>query len=184
VDAADAVPGGFAPDDVERIVVHVAGRDTWDILVDPPSRKADPDQLAAEDAVPLAQFSLPFMVACGVLRRGLTVADLSPQARADPLLHELIRRTEVVVTDSVRGVAQLPEPGYVELHPKDGRSSVARSDRVLGHPAMPMSDDQVAEKFRANAHVLPVPRAERIATMVLDLEDLDDVRAVTAQTAP
>jgi 2-methylcitrate dehydratase PrpD len=184
VEAAAAVPGGFAPDDVERIVVHIAGMDIWDILVDPPSRKADPDQLAADGAVALAQFSLPFMVACGVLRRGLTVGDLSPEARADPGLRELIRRTEVVVTDTVRGVAQLPEPGHVELHLKDGRSSVGRSDRVLGHHAMPMTDEQVSEKFWANAQVLGTSGADRIVATVLDLESLDDVRVLTPLTVP
>jgi 2-methylcitrate dehydratase PrpD len=183
VEAADAVPGGFAPEDVERIVVHVAGKDTWDILVDPPSRKRDPAQLAAEGAVALAQFSLPFMVASGVLRRGLTVADLTARSRADPDLHELIRRTEVVVTDTSRGVAQLPEPGHVELWLKDGRSSVGRCDRVLGHPAMPMTDEQVAAKFRANTLALGPSASDRLVDMALDLENLDDVRSLTASTA-
>jgi 2-methylcitrate dehydratase PrpD len=184
IEAATAVPGGFAVDDVEQVTVHVAGRDTWDILVDPPSRKADPASLAAEGAVALAQFSLPYMVACGVLRRGLTVADLTPAARADPRLHELIRRTRVVITDSVRGVAQLPEPGHVEIRLRDGRTSVGRCDRVLGHPGMPMSDDQVAGKFRANARFLGADRADAVVAMVTGLEEIDDVRAVTALTEP
>lgn len=184
VQAASAVPDGLAASDVDRIVVRVAGRDTWDILVDPPSRKADPAQLAAADAVALAQFSLPFMVACGVLRRGLTVADLTAEARGDRELHELIRRTEIVVTDTVRGVAQLPEPGHVEIHLRDGRVSVGRCDRVLGHPAMPMTDDQVAGKFRGNAHRLGADRAEAVAAAVLALDEVDDVRTLTALTVP
>lgn len=174
---------GIRADDVERIVVHVAGKDTWDILVDPPSRKADPDELGAAGGVALAQFSLPFMVASAVLRGGLTVADLTPGARNDPALRVLLSRIEVVLDDTTRGVAQLPEPGCVEIHLRDGRSAVGRCDRVLGHPAHPMTDAQVVAKFRANAQHLGEDRVGRIVDTVLGAEGLDDARSLVGMLA-
>ena len=47
-----------------------------------------------------------------------------------------------------------------------------------------MTDEQVSEKFRANAQVLGTSGADRIVATVLDLESLDDVRVLTALTVP
>lgn len=65
---------------------------------------------------------------------------------------------------------------------KDGRVITGRADFGKGSPANPMSFDDVAEKFRGCAAFADWPgvKAERIIELVHKLEELPDVRTLTA----
>jgi len=65
---------------------------------------------------------------------------------------------------------------------KDGRTISGRADFGKGSPANPMSFDEVAEKFLGCAAFAewPASKAERVIAMVRKLEDLSDVRTLTA----
>jgi 2-methylcitrate dehydratase PrpD len=181
--AVEAVEGvDLDPAAVDRIVVHMAGRDTWDILVDPLEVKGDPAALAAPDAVALAQFSLPFMAATAVLRGRLTVEDLTVDARADPQLHALLRRVELREGDATVGVAALPEPGHVEVRLRDGRVLEGRADRAVGHPLRPMPYPHLVDKFRANCAALGAAGTAALLDAVERLDEIEDAGQVTRLT--
>jgi hypothetical protein len=65
---------------------------------------------------------------------------------------------------------------------KDGRVISGRSDFGKGSPANPMSYDEVAEKFLGCAAFAewPISKANEVIEMVRKLEDLSDVRTMTA----
>ena len=65
---------------------------------------------------------------------------------------------------------------------KDGRTISGRADFAKGSPINPMSYDEVAEKFRACAAFAawPADKANKVIEMVRKLEEVSDVRALTA----
>lgn len=65
---------------------------------------------------------------------------------------------------------------------KDGRKFSARVDAAKGSASMPMSEEEVAEKFRGCAAFAQMPkdRVEQTIGLVLGLEKLDDIRKLTA----
>jgi 2-methylcitrate dehydratase PrpD len=65
---------------------------------------------------------------------------------------------------------------------KDGRTISGHADFGKGSPINPMSYDEVAEKFRGCAAFAewPTDKANQVIEMVRKLEDVSDVRALTA----
>ena len=65
---------------------------------------------------------------------------------------------------------------------KDGRTISGRADFGKGSPINPMSYDEVAEKFRGCAAFAewPADKANQVIEMVRKLEEVSDVRALTA----
>jgi 2-methylcitrate dehydratase PrpD len=70
----------------------------------------------------------------------------------------------------------------IEIALKDGRTLSGRADFGKGSPANPMSYEEVADKFRECAAFSrwPAKKAERVIELVKGLEDLPDVRELTA----
>ena len=70
----------------------------------------------------------------------------------------------------------------LKIHLKDGRAIAGRADFGKGSPANPMSYDEVAEKFHGCADFAqwPIARANKIVVLVRQLEDLEDMRTLTA----
>jgi 2-methylcitrate dehydratase PrpD len=65
---------------------------------------------------------------------------------------------------------------------KEGRVISGRADFGKGSPANPMSYDEVAEKFLGCAAFAewPTSKASQVIEMVWRLEDVSDVRTLTA----
>jgi 2-methylcitrate dehydratase PrpD len=162
----------FSLDAVRRVSVDVYSQDCWDLLCEPVEHKSDPAALVGANGWTLAQFSFPFTIACALARGGLTTGDLTPEARADPRVVDLLDKIDMVMVDTTRGLAELPEPGHVAVELHDGTVLESTVRRAVGHPDRPMSvDDQVA-KFRWCAAALGDARVEAITEAVLHLPEL------------
>lgn len=99
-----------------------------------------------------ALFSLPFVAAMGLLRGGLTLADLNAQVWTDPAVAALIDKVRVHPFKPVR-----PDQNYCEDDPDrmivtflDGTTIERTCDYPLGAPQSPMSEAQLLAKFDAN----------------------------------
>src|ERR1700693_6047212 len=70
----------------------------------------------------------------------------------------------------------------IKITLKDGRTISGRADFGKGSPSDPMSYDEVAEKFRGCAAFAewPSSKANQVIDLVRRLEDLSDVRTLTA----
>ena len=71
---------------------------------------------------------------------------------------------------------------FIDLELKDGRVISGRNDWPLGSKANPMNYERVAEKFRECADFAkwPSTKAEEVIRLVEHLEDLKDIRTLTA----
>jgi 2-methylcitrate dehydratase PrpD len=65
---------------------------------------------------------------------------------------------------------------------KDGRTITGSADFGKGSPTNPMSYDEVAEKFQGCAAFAewPTAKANQVVDLIRRLEDMPDVRALTA----
>jgi 2-methylcitrate dehydratase PrpD len=70
----------------------------------------------------------------------------------------------------------------IKITLRDGRTISGRADFGKGSPSDPMSYDEVAEKFRGCAAFAewPSAKANQVIDMVRQLEDVSDVRTLTA----
>ena len=119
-----------------------------------------------------AQFSLPYSVACALVRGKFGLNEIEAPSYTDPDLLRLAHKVNYEID---------PNPGFpksrsgeVIVKMKDGRELRCR-DNIL--PDEPASAEAIIEKFMQNTDgILQTVRAERIRDTVLGLERLTDVR--------
>ena len=155
--------------DIAEIRLHVG--DYHDLMCQPLAERRAPATLAD------AKFSLPFLVAVAVTRRGMSVTDFTAAGLADPEILEAARKITLVPDPSLDWTLDLP-PGRVEVLTKDGRRWLVEGQRVPGNADAPLSWDDICAKFRecAAVSINPLPR-DKLALaedMARNLETLDD----------
>lgn len=94
------------------------------------------------DSVLDAQMSLPWSVACILVRGRLTLAEFGPAALADPLVRTTMERIELVVDPAAHGERQT-----VEIDTHDGRRLRDRVETPRGHWDNPLTDAELTDKF-------------------------------------
>jgi len=127
-----------------------------------------------------AQFSLPYTVACMVVRGHVDLDDFTAAAIRDPAVLDLARRVDCLPDPD----ANYPHtfPGRLRLTLRDGR--VLERDEPLnrGSAERPLSDDDVAAKFRRNAaRALPQPQVDALLTAVQGVDAAPSVRELAAR---
>ena len=124
-----------------------------------------------------AKFSLPYAVVSGLMRGRLGLAELTPQAFQDPAACALMDR----VTYAVDSASTFPQhyTGEVRVTLLDGRTVTHRESINRGHAERPLSNDDVVEKYRANATLnFSAAHAEAVRTEVLALDELKSIRTL------
>jgi 2-methylcitrate dehydratase PrpD len=127
-----------------------------------------------------AQFSVQFTTAVALTRRRFTLDDLDSATLSDPEILSLADRIEYAVDDKTT----FPKfySGAVVVTTRDGRILEAREDINRGAPERPLSQDDLIAKFSTSAErVFSPAKAARIADMILNIEKLADVTALTNQ---
>src|SRR5262249_28810209 len=144
IDAASAAVNGrrFAPDDIREIVMRVPEPGV-SLVLEPAADKARP-------RTPYdAKFSLPYSVAAMLVRGKVALGGYSEPAIRDERVLALAARVRYEVT----AFATFPKafPGGARIVLRDGSVLEAELAFQRGGAENPMSDDDVCEKFRANA---------------------------------
>jgi 2-methylcitrate dehydratase PrpD len=124
-----------------------------------------------------AQFSIPYLVATALLRGRFTLAELTPEALADPATLALAERVDYAAD---------PDSGFPEYYSgalvvtlEDGRILRHREHKNRGCADRPLTDADILAKYRHNAELAVAPaRAARIADQILAFDAAADVRAV------
>jgi 2-methylcitrate dehydratase PrpD len=72
---------------------------------------------------------------------------------------------------------------FLDVELKDGRTLSARADAAKGSASMPMTEEEVAEKFRDCAAFAKMSgaAADTAIDLVLNLERVENIRTLTAQ---
>ena len=160
---------GLAADDIERIRVTSLPFVT---------RMADP----APATMLSAKFSIPYAVAAAVVKGTTDVSAFRDEVREDPRVLALAARVEVSgdAAMSMRGAPDQPT-ARVSIELAGGRVLTREAAVVHGDAVNPRSRDELQAKFRALAsEALDAARVDEVVRMVERLEDLKDVRALTA----
>jgi 2-methylcitrate dehydratase PrpD len=127
-----------------------------------------------------AKFSMPFAAAIALSKRWVSLGDFSDSGVRDPVLQALMAK----VAFSAYGKS---EPGYsnvttlISVEMNDGRRFSLRADYGKGNPLLPMSFNDLAEKFRGCADYAhwPSSHSEEAIAIVRDLENVSDIRTLT-----
>lgn len=123
-----------------------------------------------------AKFSLPYLVAAGMIDGQVSMKSFHESAIAREDLLALARR--VTFEHAEKGTTGFPTyfPGHLSVTLKDGRKVEKRVPINRGNPDAPMTDGEVAGKFFQNVDgLLSRDRSEMIVEKLACLESLQDI---------
>ncbi|WP_314172288.1 MmgE/PrpD family protein [Streptomyces winkii] len=150
--AADAAMAlrerGLDPARVERLVLGVPAP-VIRTIGQPIERKRAPETGYE------AQFSGPYMVAAGLLGGGaglgLGLGDFTDALARDPARRELMAKVEVIADETATRIFPAQFPAVLTAYDADGREWRQETFSNRGGPDRPLSDAELALKFRDNA---------------------------------
>ena len=157
----------FGATDIDRIVVYGS-----QVTVDHCGWKYTPNGLTG------AQLNLPYCVATLLLEGDVFVDQFTDAAVTDPARMALAEQVTVLHDPAItaRG-SKFRHAVRVEVHLKDG----TRLDEQRDAPRAFASDEEIIGKFRNLAsHRFDTARIDRVVELVLGLDTLPDVGALTA----
>jgi 2-methylcitrate dehydratase PrpD len=160
-------------DQIERIVVYTV-RAAMPLVCEPIDQKRHPQVMID------AQFSVPFNVALGLLKKRVVFPDFAEQTFAAPEVCRLMNLITCAVDPALD--AQYPEnwPARVEITLKDGRTLTAETTHAKGDPRNPLTEDEVIAKHRSIVTGVVDPQTDdRILQFVHELERQPTFRELT-----
>jgi 2-methylcitrate dehydratase PrpD len=158
---------GIRPEEVERIVINTFAAATH--------LKTRHPQNTEE-----AQYSLPFPVACGLVRGRVTVQEIARDGLTDPDVHRMSDRVEMVVDPALEARFPAEALAGVAIELKNGDRFVAGPRPAPGDADDPPSDEALWAKYRElTVPVMGARRAEQLRRRVLDCAQLDGVGKLT-----
>mgnify|MGYP003343798096 CR=1 FL=1 len=129
-----------------------------------------------------AKFSMEFCMATLLLygKGGLT--QFTDEVVNRPEVQEMIKRIDFGVDPIAEAAGYNKMTTILEIKLKDGRMITGRADFGRGSPEQPMSFDDVAAKFEDCAQFAkwPAAKSKQVITTVRKLEELTDIRRLTA----
>jgi len=165
--------------DVAEVRLHVGG---WGRTMSEPR-----DIRRHPPAASAAMNSIPFMVATALVNGAVTLDAFTAAGRTDSATYAMAEKI-VPMHDARLNNPNGLEPGLIDIVANDGRTFSHRIDKPRGHPSRPLSFDDVAAKFAANAATAARPhgpsRIEQIASCVERLDQLDDIRTLIDLVTP
>ncbi len=129
-----------------------------------------------------AKFSMEFCMAILLLERKGGLNEFTDEIVNRPDVQAMIRKVDFGVHPEAEAAGYDKMTTILEITLTDGRVIRDRADFGKGSPVNPMSYDEAADKFRECAAYSrwPKSKAEQVVAMVRTLEDLRDVRELTA----
>jgi 2-methylcitrate dehydratase PrpD len=126
-----------------------------------------------------AKFSLPYLVAVILVKGRGGLAEFTDEAVRD----ETVLQVAAKVTYELDSAIEYPKRfvGHVRITLNDGRVVEERQDRPRGGPDLPMSLQELEDKFRANAGLSLSP--SRIEQIIRDVATLTAHRQLTSLMA-
>ena len=155
--------------DIKEIRLYVG--DYHNLMCQPLVERRAPATLAD------AKFSLPFLVAISIVRRGMNISDFTDAGLRDEAVLSTACKISLVSDASLDWKLDLP-PGRVEIHTHDGRSWTKEGRNVPGNADSPLSISDISAKFRECASVAANPISnqsiENAIALAEKLENLED----------
>ena len=129
-----------------------------------------------------AKFSMEFCIAIILLDGKADQTRFTDAVVNRPDVQEMISRVRFYTAPDAEKAGYDKMTTILKITMKDGRVITGRADFGKGSPTNPMSYDEVAEKFLGCAAFAdwPVSKSNQVIDMVRKLEEVSDVRALTA----
>jgi 2-methylcitrate dehydratase PrpD len=129
-----------------------------------------------------AKFSMEFCMAALLLYRKAGLLEFTDEVVNRPAVKSMIARVKFGVHPAAEKAGYNKMTTILDIHLKDGRTISGRTDFAKGSPANPMTFEEVAAKFTDCAAFAkwPAAKAQSIVEMVRKLENVPNVRALTA----
>jgi 2-methylcitrate dehydratase PrpD len=129
-----------------------------------------------------AKFSMEFCMAILLLDGKADQTKFTDAVANRPDVQEMISLVRFYTDPEAEKAGYDKMTTILKITLKDGRSITGRADFGKGSPTNPMSYDEVAEKFLGCAAFAewPTAKARQVIEMVRKLEDVSDVRSLTA----
>ena len=128
-----------------------------------------------------AKFSMEFCMAILLLERKAGLAEFTDEVVNRRDVRRMIEKVQFGVHPEAEAAGYEKMTTIIDIELEDGRTIGGRADFGKGSPANPMSDDELAGKFRECAAWggLPKPNAEKVVDLVFHLEKVKSVRELT-----
>jgi 2-methylcitrate dehydratase PrpD len=128
------------------------------------------------------KFSMQFCAAAALAEGRVDIASFEDGEVRDGATRALMGRVRMVVDPSLPGDLERQAWTRVTVRLTSGGRIERPARGAQGHPDQPLSDEQLRQKFLAcAARVLPPGEAEAVAEQIGHLEDVPDIRALTAR---
>ena len=129
-----------------------------------------------------AKFSMEFCMAALLLYGKAGLSEFTDEVVNRPAVQEMIRRIDFGVDPVAEAAGYNKMTTLMRIKLKDGRTISGQAEVAKGHPLNPMSYDEVAAKFLDCAAFAkwPAAKAKSVVDMVRKLENVPDVRRITA----
>jgi 2-methylcitrate dehydratase PrpD len=129
-----------------------------------------------------AKFSMEFCMAILLLERRAGLSEFTDEVVMRPDVQAMIRKVDFGVDPEAEAAGFHKMTTIITITLTDGRVIRGSADFGRGSPAMPMSYEEVAEKFRENCEFAKFDskKASQVVQMVHGIEGLASIRELTA----
>jgi len=128
-----------------------------------------------------AQFSYQYAVANAVVRRRFSLEDIMPEAIADPVVLNMVKKIHPKVNRELE--RESTRATIVSIRTKEGRHYTKKVLHPRGSKQNPVGREEVIRKFKSCAQFAGKPllgsNADRIIDIVDELENIPDVSRLT-----
>jgi 2-methylcitrate dehydratase PrpD len=160
-------------DAIESIVVNTV-QAAMALVCEPIEQKRRPKVMID------AQFSVPFNVALGLVKRRVSFVDFTPAAFADPGVVGLMDRVTCRVDPELDAQYPAAWPARVEVTLADGRRLQAATTHAKGDPRNPLTLDDVIAKHRSIVvGIVDDSTDEQLLDFILHIETKPDFSELT-----
>jgi 2-methylcitrate dehydratase len=155
------------PHRVSEVLIKTTTRGA-DILSDP--TKYEPRTKETAD------HSLPYCIAVAVCKGNVLPSDFEEEALTDAFIWKTLPKIKVVADPEIDGLFPKVKRAIVTITTDDGRSYTVQEDHAKGRAERPLSDEELIDKFRANAsHVMTDGAMDNVVDATFALEEASTV---------
>ncbi len=130
-----------------------------------------------------ADHSIPYLVSAALLDGTIEAATFSAQRIADPRLHALMQKVQVIHDPELDKLQPSVDPCRMEVTLKNGIKKTSSVDYPKGHVRNPASDQDLENKLvRMNNGMLSPARVSALLDLCWRLEELGDMRELITAT--